>query len=150
MGEVQRLETVFGILLGIVAVGLLVLVLLAARRSLLRRRVGTFDCSLRLTAGGKYGRGWLFGLGRYSGDGLAWYRVFSFSPRPRFVYSRRELTVRGQRKPAGPEAMALLPGVVVVECGVAGQRIEFGMSPSAVTGFLAWLESAPPGHHLVA
>jgi len=33
---------------------------------------------------------------------------------------------------------------------VAGQRIEFGMSPSAVTGFLAWLESAPPGHHLVA
>lgn len=141
--------TVIRIVVGVAAAGLLVLFALTARRTLLRRRVGTFDCSLRLT-GGKYGRGWLFGLARYSGDGLAWYRVFSLSPRPRYVYSRRELTVRGQRKPAGPEAMALLSGAVVVECGVAGQKIEFGMSPAAVTGFLAWLESAPPGHHLVA
>jgi len=142
--------TVIRIVLGIAAVGLLLLLTLAARRILLRRRVGTFDCSLRLTGGGRYGRGWLFGLARYSGDGLAWYRVFSFSPRPRHVYFRRDLTVRGQRKPSGPEAMALLSGAVVLECGAAGQQVEFGMSPSAVTGFLAWLESAPPGHHMVA
>ncbi|MCI0690111.1 MAG: DUF2550 domain-containing protein [Sporichthyaceae bacterium] len=144
--------TVLRIVVAVAAAGLLLLFALAARRIFLRRRVGTFDCSLRLTSGksGKYGRGWLFGLARYSGDGLAWYRVFSFSPRPRYVYPRRELTVRGQRKPTGPEAMALLSGAVVLECGVAGQRVELGMSPAAVTGFLAWLESAPPGHHLVA
>lgn len=143
------MELVIRIVLVAVGAGLVVLLALGLRRSALRRRVGTFDCSLRLFTG-KYGRGWVFGLGRYADDGLEWYRVFSLSPRPRHVYRRRDLTVRGQRTPGGSEAMALLPGAVVVECGIAGRPLELGMSPSAATGFLAWLESAPPGHHLVA
>ena len=31
------------------------------------------------------GRGWLLGLGRYSGDALEWFRIFSLSPRPRVL-----------------------------------------------------------------
>jgi hypothetical protein len=36
---------------------------------------------------------------------------------------------------------------VVVECdtGQAAARIELALSEDALTGFLAWLEAAPPG-----
>jgi hypothetical protein len=46
--------------------------------------------------------------------------------------------------------MSLLAGAVIVECGVAGHPLELAMSPDAMTGFLSWLEAAPPGRHLVA
>lgn len=139
------MELVIRIMVGLAMAALAALLALVIRRRLLRGRVGTFDCSLRRAR-----RGWVFGMARYSASGLEWYRVFSFSPRPRVVYPRRDLTVRGQRLPHGAEAMALLAGVVIVECGVAGLQVELGMTPSAATGFLSWLESAPPGHHLVA
>jgi hypothetical protein len=41
--------------------------------------------------------------------------------------------------------MALIKGMEVVELRAAGARVEVGLEPSAITGFLAWLESRPPG-----
>lgn len=142
MGQLAQLA---GILLAAVVLGL---VAMAVRRQTLRRRGATFDCSLRLRTR-KHGQGWVFGIARYSGDALKWYRVFSLSLRPKRVVFRRELVVRGRRAPRGPEAMALLAGAQIVECGVDGRAVEFAMSQDALTGFLAWLESAPPGHHHV-
>lgn len=134
------------------AVGLAVLLVLAVlvgfalRRRIIQRRGGTFDCSLRRLRR-PAPKGWMLGVGRYERDVVEWYRVFSFSPRPWQIVSRRDLVVLERRAPTGAEALALLPGAVVLVCEVQGKQVELGMGTDALTGFLAWLESAPPGQH---
>src|SRR5687768_13869961 len=44
-------------------------------------------------------RGWTLGIGRYSGDVLECFRIFSLSPRPRRRLERCGLTYLGQRVP---------------------------------------------------
>jgi hypothetical protein len=132
------------------AVGLLVVAVslaifgLSLRRRMLQRGGGTVDLSLRLRSR-THGRGWVLGVGRFHGDELQWYRVFSFAMRPRRTLSRRDLKVITRRDPRGPERMALLAGAVVMECRSTRGPVEIAMEPSAVTGFLAWLEARPPG-----
>lgn len=125
---------------------LLVGVLLAAhlRRRLLQRRSGTVELSLRLHHPTP-GRGWMLGMGRFRGDDLQWYRVFSLAPGPRRTLSRRDLVVERQREAAGGETLALLSGAVVLECRGSAGPVELAMDRDTVTGFLAWLEAAPPG-----
>lgn len=136
-----RALDVFAALVVLVLVGL---VLLALRRRFLTRSGGTFDCSLRVRPGG-YGKGWALGIGRYAGDSLEWYRVFSYAARPRETFARRDLEILDRRPPVGPEVFSLLAGAVVVKCRHDDSFVEFAMSPDALTGYLAWLESAPPG-----
>ena len=132
-------------LASVVVIALLGLVLLALRRRLITRRGGTFDCSLRDGRGQQHGKGWVLGVGRYAGDALEWYRVFSYSTRPRRVLDRQRLRVVDRREPSGIEAFSLLSGAVVVACRDGSSDIELGMSPETATGFLSWVESAPPG-----
>ncbi|MDQ1627300.1 MAG: hypothetical protein QOI54_1044 [Actinomycetota bacterium] len=127
--------TVLLVLLGLVG--------LALRRRFLTRQGGTFDCSLRLRPS-SHGKGWALGIGRYAGDCLEWYRVFSYAARPRLTMRRDELEILDRRPPAGPEVFSLLAGAVVVRCRHAGGLVEVAMSPDALTGFLAWVESGPP------
>ena len=136
------------LLLG-VALVLAVLVVGLLRRLGLQRAGGTIELSLRLKRPG-HGRGWVNGVGRFVGDELQWYRVFSLSPRPRRRYSRRDLQVLRRRDPSGAEHRALLAGAVVMECRVGDRPVELAMSRSAVTGFLAWMEARPPGATLPA
>jgi uncharacterized protein DUF2550 len=131
-------------LAGIVIFVLLGLALLVARRRVIARRGGTFDCSLRLHDGA-HGKGWVLGIGRYSGESLEWYRVFSYATRPRRVLSRRSLQVVDRRAARGPEAFSLLSGAVVVRCNTGSEQVELAMSQDTLTGFLAWMESSPPG-----
>lgn len=123
---------------------------LFVRRRLLSRSGATFECSLRTTTSGRAtpiaaSRGWTLGVGRYNGDNLEWFRVFSFSPRPKHVF-KRSLHVLGRRSPQGAEAFSLYAGhvVVQVQCD-ARRRAELAMSEGALTGMLAWTEAAPPG-----
>ena len=88
---------------------------LVVRRRLLARHGGTFELSCRVRSE-RAGRGWLLGLGRYSGDSLEWFRLFSLSPRPKRVWERQELSYSGQREPIGTERMSLYPDHVVVQC----------------------------------
>ncbi len=125
------------------------LVAVAVRRRLLQRRGGTIDVSLRLRHA-SHGRGWVLGVGRFEGDELRWYRVFSLAPGPRRTLSRSDLTVLGRRQPVGGETLALLTGSVVVQCSSAHGPVELAMGDGAATGFLAWLESRPPGATLPA
>lgn len=137
-------------LIGLVAVvASLPLLALAVRRRVLQRGGGTVDLSLRLNRG-THGRGWVLGVGRFDGDSLKWYRVFSLAMRPRRTLSRRDLRVLARREPHGPERLALLAGAVVMECRSSAGPVEIAMEPSAVTGFLAWLEARPPGATLPA
>jgi hypothetical protein len=157
---------------GIVAAALLGLFLVGLRRRLIQRLGGTFDCSLRLTppedagtsavggggvAGGvtptagavtSSGKGWVYGVARYSGDRVEWFRVFSYGFRPRRVLDRPAIEVLGRREPQGSEELALLSDAVVLACAHRGMHLELALSDDALTGFLAWLEAAPPGQRV--
>jgi hypothetical protein len=116
---------------------------IAVRRTLIDRGGGSVDCGLRCGAG----RRWRLGLAAYQPDELRWYPVFGLRLRPGEVFDRRGLSVVS-RRPADPvETTSLGPGAVVVECdtGPGAGRIELALSKDALTGFLAWLEAAPPG-----
>jgi len=94
------------------------------------------------------GKGWVFGIARYNNDSVEWFRVFSYSPRPRRVLQRSRIEVLYRRTPEGQEELALLSGAVVLSCLHAGVPLELAMSEDALTGFLAWLEAAPPGQRV--
>lgn len=72
--------TVCGVVVAVAVVGLFVFGL---RRRLIQRSGGTFDCSLRWDVPEKpdpSGKGWGYGVARYNGDRIEWYRVFSYTP----------------------------------------------------------------------
>lgn len=117
---------------------------LVVRRRLLSRHGGTFELSCRVRSE-RAGRGWLLGLGRYSGDSLEWFRIFSLSPRPKKAWSRDTLAYAGRRDPEGPERMSLYPDHTVVQCEASGGLLELAMAPGSLTGFQSWLEAGPPG-----
>jgi hypothetical protein len=133
-----------------IAVALFVLVILYGVALMVRRRIigrhgGTFELSHRVRAT-RPGRGWLLGIGRYSGDNLEWFRVFSLSPRPKRTWLRTGLTFDSSRRAEGAEQMSLYPDHVVVVCRTRdGAAVELAMAPSTLTGFQAWLEARPPG-----
>jgi hypothetical protein len=117
---------------------------LIVRRRLLSRHGGTFELSYRVRSSSA-GRGWLLGLGRYSGESLEWFRYFSLSPRPKRVLLRSELTFAGRRDPEGVEQMSLYPDHVVISCLTSDGVIELAMSAASLMGFQSWLEAGPPG-----
>src|SRR3954468_7500104 len=128
---------------GIVAAALLGLFVFGLRRRLIQRSGVTFDCSLRRPAdpaAEPSGKGWVYGVARYSGDSVEWFRVFSYAPRPRRVLQRSAIEVLSRRQPQGQEELALLSDSVVLVCEHKGERLELAMSDDALTGFLAWLE----------
>ncbi|WP_406865444.1 DUF2550 domain-containing protein [Streptomyces sp. HUAS MG47] len=139
---------VSGLVVALVVIGLFVFGL---RRRLIQRSGGTFDCSLRWNIPDEpdlTGKGWVYGVARYSGDRIAWFRVFSYAPRPRRVLERSQIEVLARRMPEGEEELALLSDAVVLGCLHQGTRLELAMSEDALTGFLAWLEAAPPGQRV--
>ncbi len=132
------------VLLGVVALLALAFLALSVRRRVLSKGGGAIELSLRLKPGSQ-GRGWVLGVGRFVGDDLQWFRVFSASPRPRRTLSRQDLQVRTRRTPQGPEVLALLKGAEILELVSRDGKTEIAMDSSAMTGFLAWLEARPPG-----
>jgi hypothetical protein len=132
--------------------GLLVLVVsatllgLVVRRRVLDRTGGTVDMSLRVARHGQLPNGslhWSFGVGRYDGDRLVWFKTFSPSPRPRRVIERATLTVSGRRSPHGAEAVAVVAGADILQCVAGDTVMEIALPAAAVPGLMAWLEAAP-------
>jgi hypothetical protein len=131
-----------------IGVGVLILICalatLFARREIIARGRGTIELSFRLTTL-IAGRGWSPGIARFNGDELRWYRVFSFAPRPRRILSRRNLAFESRRVPDSPELMSLPGDWVVVRCTSNHAPVEIAMAEATLTGFLSWIEAAPPG-----
>ncbi|WP_232679835.1 DUF2550 domain-containing protein [Nocardioides sp. R-C-SC26] len=119
-------------------------VALVLRRRVIGRHGGTFELSHRVRPHGD-GRGWVLGLGRYTGDSLEWFRVFSLSPRPRRSWPRDDLSYDGQREAVGAEQLSLYPDHLVIRCQSPQGEVELAMSGSSLTGLQAWLEARPPG-----
>lgn len=141
MGEFLALD-IGEVLAVILLVVVVVFAALSLRRWLLERPGGTVECSLREP--GRRGV-WRLGIGRYSGDELLWFAIFGLRFRPRRVVHRRGLVVSGRRKPEADEEAALHPDAGIVELRDDTGTVELAMSGAALTGFLAWLEAAPPG-----
>jgi hypothetical protein len=138
------LESAAGVLLLVLVLG----VALIIRRRWLSRHGGTFELSYRARAS-QPGRGWLLGLGRYTGDRLEWFRIFSLSPRPKMVWQRSTLNYVERRDAEGVEQLSLYPGHVVIRCETPSGDVELALGASSLMGFQSWLEAAPPGaHHL--
>ena len=116
---------------------------IAIRRILLERGGGTVECGLRRSPE----QSWRLGLAAYQPTELRWFDAFGVLLRPRAVFARRALSVESRRPADAWESASLGQGLVVVECRTAecGGPVELAMSEAALTGFLAWLESAPPG-----
>ena len=137
------------------AIAVIAAVGLASRRILLGRSGGTVECGLRVSRA----KPWRLGLAAYQPEALHWFSAFGLRLRPNEVFDRRSLVVLDRRLADSAEAVTIGAGTIIIECrvgqhsdgGAAGpggppRIVELAMSEAALTGFLAWLESAAPGH----
>ena len=125
----------------VLAVGLVVLlaVVFLLRRRFLLSGLGAVTMWLRPVRSPR----WSVGVAWYGGDMLLWYRGLSLSVRPQERLSRAELRVESQRGPRRDD-LALPSDVVVLMIVTPEGPREMAMDSSTVTGFLSWVESAPP------
>jgi hypothetical protein len=79
---------------------------------------------------------------------LAWYKVSSLRSGPDRVLAREQLEITYRREPTIPESYAIPSGAVVLACRIADREVELAMGRDTLTGFLSWLESAPPGSNV--
>jgi hypothetical protein len=122
--------------------GVLLISVLVFRRLRLVRQGGV-DVALR-SSPNDAGRGWHQGIGRYRGDGFAWFRLSSLRSGPDRVLDRERLQIVERRGPTAPESYAVPSGSVVLRCRTGVDELELAMRQDTLTGFLSWLESAPP------
>ncbi len=131
------MTTVLLVLLG-AAVVLLVVVFLLRRRFLLSG-LGAVTMWRRTGSSSR----WSVGVAWLGADMLLWYRGLSLSVRPQERLLRTGLVVTARRVPGRDDA-SLPPDVVVLACETSEGPRELAMDSSTVTGFLSWVESAPP------
>ena len=131
------MTTLVLVLVAILVVGLAVAFLL--RRRFLLSGLGAVTMWLRPVGSPR----WSVGVAWYGGDMLLWYRGLSLAVRPQERFNRSELQVESQRSP-GRDDLALPSDVVVLTITMPEGPRELAMDSSTVTGFLSWVESAPP------
>ena len=127
------LLVLFGVGLVVVAVAFLL------RRRFLLSGLGAVTMWLRPVRSPR----WSVGVAWYGGDMLLWYRGLSLAVRPQERFNRSELQVESQRSP-GRDDLALPGDVVVLMITTPEGPRELAMESPTVTGFLSWVESAPP------
>ena len=86
---------------------------------------------------------WSLGVAIYGGEALLWYRALSISVRPQQRLCRGELFVEARRA-AEPADVGLPGDSVVLTCRTGQGTRELAMDSAVLTGFLSWVESAPP------
>ncbi|MCU1679042.1 MAG: hypothetical protein JWM93_3800 [Frankiales bacterium] len=120
---------------------------LIVRRSLLRRGGAVLDLCVRTRGTHSH---WVFGLARYTGDTLEWFRILGFAARPSRTFRRDQIAVVSRRVPSRGEAASFVHGAVVLECVDGRRRLDLALPATAMNGFQAWLEALPPGTAAVA
>ncbi|MFD0883535.1 DUF2550 domain-containing protein [Streptosporangium algeriense] len=133
------------VVLDVLIVVALLAALLASRVLILTRSRGSVLCCLRPMSGE---RGWRVGVARYADGQLNWIPLIGLLPRPRHVIVRRGLVISGRRRIGPDEFYGFIEGVTALECRNEREAFELAMGYRALTGFVAWLESAPPSAHL--
>jgi hypothetical protein len=120
-------------------VALVVCAAVLARQRYLLRVVGATPMAVR-TGGDR----WVYGIARYAGGELRWYRSLGLGTRPSRVLRRGELRLSGHRSPQPDELRSLPAGAVIVDCLVAGAPVVIALGENAFTGFLSWVEASSP------
>ena len=130
---IEALLVLAGVLIGALVVAFLL------RRRFLLSGLGAVTMWLRSQGSPR----WSVGVAWYGGDTLLWYRALSLSVRPQRRLQRAGFSIEGRRG-AAPEDLALPGDAVVLACRTGAGVQELAMDPATVTGFLSWVESAPP------
>src|SRR4029450_6091390 len=145
MGAVATIAGVL-LLLRCVVVGYL-----AVRRVRLMRGGGVDVCLRRPSPGRPplpvsrdAAAGWHFGVGKYQGNEFAWYRLTSLRPGATAVLDRSGVEIVERRHPESAGAYPVPQAAAVLLCRMGEREVELAMTPGVLTGFLSWLESAPP------
>jgi Protein of unknown function (DUF2550). len=121
-----------------IVVVLLVFAAILARQRVMLRATGTLPLAVQR------GNRWLYGLARYEGGELRFYRALGVGTRPSRVLRRGQVEVLNRRGPLPSERSALPATAVVVECRTDGEIVALAFGESAFTGFVSWLESSAP------
>lgn len=111
--------------------------ILARQRYMLR-----MDGSLPMAV--QRGNRWLYGIARYQGGELRWYRAIGIGTRPSRVLRRGEVEVVARRARFDAERNALPAAAVILECRTDEETFALALGDSAYTGFVSWLESSAP------
>ncbi len=122
----------------IVALCIAVVSVLARQRFMLRAP-GTIPLAIRARSSR-----WQYGVARYSGSELCWYRSLGLATRPSRVLRRSQLAVLSRRAPVAAELQSLPSGAVIVQCRVGDSDALLALGESAYTGFVSWLEASAP------
>ena len=125
------------VLVGLLLVGLVAAFLL--RRRFLLSGLGAVTMWLRAPGAPR----WAVGVAWYSGETLLWYRALSLSVRPHRRLCRSQFQIDARRTPTGDD-LSLPADSVILTCRTGAGPQELAMDSSTVTGFLSWIESAPP------
>jgi hypothetical protein len=127
--------------IGVVVIVLAVLffALIIARQRHMLRSPGGIPLAVR-------GRGsrWRYGIGRYAGEELQWFRALGIGTKPSRSLQRTELKVLGRHQVSADDRAALPAGAVIVELRDSGGSITLGLGEGAYTGFVSWLEASAP------
>lgn len=130
---IEALLVLAGIVIGAVVVAFLL------RRRFLLSGLGAVTMWLRPEGSPR----WSVGVAWYGGDTLLWYRALSLSVRPQQRLRRAGFRVESRRQ-AGRDDLALPAETVVLAVRTCSGPQELAMDQATVTGFLSWVESAPP------
>ena len=114
--------------------------IILARQRFMLRAEGTIPVALRPSAASR----WQYGVARYAGGELRWYRSLGLGTRPNRVLERRQISVVGRRDPGKADLQALPSTAVIVECRDRDSAVFLALGESAYTGFVSWLESSAP------
>ncbi len=90
------------------------------------------------------GTRWLYGVARYQGDELRWYRALGIGTRPSKVLRQGRVEVLDRRARTDAERKSLPAGSVVIRCRTAEETVTLAMGESAFTGLVSWLEASAP------
>ncbi len=118
---------------------LLICAAVLARQRYMLRAVGAIPLALR-----RRGQGWQYGIARYVGSELRWYRSLGLGTRPNRVLRRGHLAVLSSRPPDAAELSSLPPSAIVVTCRDGPEVTVLALGDSAYTGFVSWLEASAP------
>ncbi|MDQ2723230.1 MAG: DUF2550 domain-containing protein [Actinomycetota bacterium] len=127
----------------VLVVLLAVLVAIGIRRVQLLRRGGTQVVLRRLPA--PPGRGWRHGVVRYREEYLVFFRVSSLRSGADRSVPRRSLVVLERRQPEASERELVPARATVIRFRDEAGEAEVALDAGALTAFLSWVESSPPG-----
>jgi hypothetical protein len=119
-----------------------VLCALLARQTYMLRSAGAIPAAAQLRESGR----WQYGIIRYVGSQLRWYRALGLGSKPTRVLSQGEVSVVGRRSPRRGESGVLPTSAVIVEVRDRSGTIWLALGESAYTGFVSWTEASSPAN----